>query len=786
MKSTWLLVSASYLALVSGVGAPAFAQEESVEKSDSKQVLDTVVVTSTKREQNLQDIGQTVQAFSGEELRELGLDNVEDVIGLVPGTGFSDTAGGGIPVVIIRGVGLQNFRINDTPTTAIYVDEIYQTSVAEAAATIFDIERVEVLKGPQGGLYGRNAVGGALQIISAKPSFDVFEGYATLDYQEYNRISAEGVVSGPISENLAFRIGAKSITSDDTYFTSTTGNFDHGKEDRFAARGLLQYQPSENVDILFKLHGGADTSDLPLPHAVGFYQPLGLGLGGVTGVANTADGAILNASPTTSTINAICSSVLSGERNPSTCETLNGMTPEELGVSSVFDSAVGSKPVLDNSWWGASIKADVELGDYTLTSISAYDSFDHGRYIDQDTMPEVHQEIDYHSEIEAWSQEFRLGYDAGGDFSWIVGASYSEDELSEDSLLLTDTGILRAQLGGLTRAGQIYVQSSEAIAVFGRSDWQFAPRFNFVSELRYTEEEKSFDGGTFLPQVNVTLSDIDESTTFEALSGKLAVEYTPTDTSLIYASVSEGFKSGGYFGGFATSNAQLVPFDQETITAFEVGFKTDFPEQALRLNGAAFYYDRKDVQANGIDTSGIVNIARMTNIGDVDAYGMELETVWSPTSQLTIQGGASWLETEIVNSDKATSNIFGTSAAESFVGARIQNQPELSANFIARLEDNLGDNFVGGAQIEVSYRGEQDQKLIVNPLEGAIMTEEAYSLVNFRVDLSPNSDDWSFTAYVTNLFDEEYRTNAGATGPAGVFEIYGEPQIWGVTLDYRF
>lgn len=147
----------------------------------------------------------------------------------------------------------------------------------------------------------------------------------------------------------------------------------------------------------------------------------------------------------------------------------------------------------------------------------------------------------------------------------IVGANYAEDELTEDSVLLTETGILRTQLGGLTQAGQQYVQTTDAFAVYGRADWDFAEQLSLVLEARYTEEEKGFDGSTFLPQVGATLASADESTTFDALSGKIAVEYTPTDNALLYMSYSEGFKSGGYFGGFATSNAQLQPFDNETI-----------------------------------------------------------------------------------------------------------------------------------------------------------------------------------------------------------------------------
>lgn len=789
MFRTRLGATASALMIGASLMPVAFAQDaqrpDGVEE-DQTVVLGTVTVTSTKREQNLQDIGQAVTAITGDAIKDQGLNDVEDIIGLIPGTGFVDAGGGGVPVVIIRGVGLQNFRINDTPTTAIYVDEIYQTTVAEAGTTLFDIERVEVLKGPQGGLYGRNSVGGALQIISAKPNFDEHEGYVSLNYEEYNRIDAEAAISGPINDQLAFRLSGRLINSDDTYYHSATGNFDHGAEDRLAGRAMLQYKPSDTIDILLKVHGGSDESDLPLPHPVGFFEPLGLNLSAITGIANTADGAILNARPQTASINNICSAILMGGQDPALCETLNGMTPDELGITSIYDSASLSQPGLDNSWWGASLQGEFEFGDFTFTSIAAYDEFDHGRYIDLDTAPQVQQEIDYGSQIEAWSQEFRLGFDDGGTFQWIAGISYAEDELVEDSLLFADNGILSATLGGLTRGSQAYEQTSEAVAVYGRSDWQFAPEFNLVVEARYTDEEKTFDGGTFLPQVGVTLAQVDDSETFTALSGKLGLEYSPTDNALLYASVSRGFKSGGFFGGFATSNAQLEPFDKETITAYEAGFKSDWPLQAIRVNGSVFYYDRKDVQANGLDTSGIVNIARLTNIGDVESYGAELETVWSPISQFQLQGSVAWLSSEIVESDLLTTNIFRTSTTASFTGGRTTNQPEFSGNLIAKYQDYIGSNLLGSVQVEYAYRGEQDLGLVTDPISGSFLTEDPYNLVDLRFEIGPDDRRWAISAYVNNLFDEEYRENAGGTGPAGVFEFYGAPQIWGVGFDVNF
>lgn len=780
---------ASVAALGLSVAAPAWAQgaqeprggdpQEQLESDDGRD--NVIVVTATKRAESLQDVGQTIAAFSGENVRDLGVSDTMDVINLVPGTGIFEPDGGGIPVIIIRGVGLQNFRINDTPTTAIYADEVYQTSVAEAVGTIFDVERVEVLKGPQGGLYGRNAVGGAIQIISAKPDFGGFEGFVSASYEEYGRFEGELVLNTPISDTLAFRAAGK-IIQGGGYFRNVIGDFDYGDADRLAGRALLAWQPASNIDVLLKVQAGKDGSELPLARSRGIYAPLGLGLG----IPDTADGAVLNSQADSSSLSNICAPALAGSQGSSICETLNGKTQDELGIRGRYDSAIGSRPELDNDYWSTSLKVDADFGALTFSSITAYSRFNYRRYIDQDGLPEIHQEIDYNSDLEAWSQELRLAFDDGGPVNGLIGVSYAEDTIDEDTLLLTETGLLRSTLGGLTRASQLYVQSTEAFAVFGRADWRLTDQFEVVLEARFTEEEKGLDGGTYLPQVGVTLAEIDESTTYNAISGKIALEYSPTSDVMLYASYSEGFKSGGYFGGFATNPAQLEPFDQEEISAIEVGFKTEFPDHGLRLNGAGFYYDRRDVQASGIDTSGIVPISRLTNVGDVEVYGAEVEFVWNPIQQFTLQAGASYIKNEIVSSDTRPGNLFNLPREATFVGARLPNQPEWSGNVVALFEEDLNSSLTGSVQLSYTYRGEQDLGLVVFPEERMLLTEDAYHLFDLKFSIESIENQWKFSVYAENLLDEEYRTNAAASPPAGFLEIYGAPQIFGASIEKAF
>ncbi|MEZ5983593.1 MAG: TonB-dependent receptor [Parvularculaceae bacterium] len=303
-------------------------------------------------------------------------------------------------------------------------------------------------------------------------------------------------------------------------------------------------------------------------------------------------------------------------------------------------------------------------------------------------------------------------------------------------------------------------------------------------EGRYTSEEKSFEGGVYLPQIDVQLTYANDSKTYSAFTGKAAIEWTPTNNALLYASVSRGFKSGGFFGGFATSNAQLEPFDKETIlkptrpVSRSTGWST-------RLNGAVFYYDRQDMQATGFDTSGAIGINKLTNVGDAEVIGGELEMAWTPAD--SSQGNLAYVHSEIVSSDKTTSDIFSpsTSSASFMRSARLPNQPEFSATSSARAARHQHAG-IGFFQAEYSYASEQDLHLVVIPEERAVSTEKWLQPRQSAGRSSVRRGRVVRFVFVTNVFDEKYRTVVTNDTLGGVYELYGAPRIWGVSLGYSF
>lgn len=751
--------------------------------------LEEITVTAQKREQSAQDIGIAVAAITGDSLREQGVDQSEDLYKLISNVTLQNVGGGGVPVVIVRGIGLQNFRINDSPTTAFYVDDVYQTSVASAEWTMFDLERVEMLKGPQGGLYGRNALGGAVQIISNTPDINAgSNGYLQLGYGEYSKAELEGAAELALSDTAATRIAGRWVQSSDGPYTDVTSGEERGEEERYALRAMLRLEPNDTTDILIKVHGGKDDSQLSPLRPVGVYADIG------TGAAAGAPGVslgFLNGVLGLGLGDPLCASVRNGQGvDPTSCADISGVSPQSHGiVSDVHATPSGFDSFQENSWNGVSANMRFDIGDYTLQSITAYDSIDYRRFLDFDATPVVHQHIDYNTEIDSISQEFRLFYNGSDTMSWVIGASYGKDDLEEASVLFGADGILPLFFGGAVFSPQNYDQETTAIAIYGHGELMVSDTVNLVAELRYTDAEKTFDGGSLLgfadgstaPFVSRT-----DKTDFQAPSGKIGIEWTPGDNVLWYGNISRGFKTGGFFGGFPTSPDQLAPFEEETVLAYDVGFKTDLADGRVRLNGSIYYYDRKDVQQNAGDPTSVVAIKRIANIGDVEAHGAELDLTWVPTDRLMFKLGLGVADSEVSESSFVQSSSLPLLPDSSLEGTNTPNYSDFTINFTGRWDQPVGEDLDMFVQVDGRYQSDMDLSVITDPIEAAVFREPGYALFNLRAGLGSNADKWQLLAFVENVADEEYRTLVRNDGTFGINELYGMPRNWGLRYVYRW
>lgn len=782
-KST--IAVAIFIALFSTANA-----QENTKINDSSGI-ERIEVTSQKRIQSIQDVGFSLAAFNGDTLREQGIHNPTDIDKVMPNFAVRNVGGGGVPVVIMRGIGLQNVRINDSPTSSFFIDEVYQTSIASAEFSMYDLERLEVLMGPQGGLYGRNTIGGALQLISAKPEIDGdFQGYIDLGFSSFAKKEIEFGVNVPVSDKSAMRISGRIDSNGDKDYYSIPSNVNHGKAERWGLRVQYLYQPTDDIDLLFKVHGGNDETELPLQRALGIYQNIGDATD--LGAPNVSLGLISGLFGAGSA--GLCQSVLDGKgSDPTTCATLTGTSPSDYGLdgSDKYASATGGRlSYLENGWIGASLIANVDFDFGTLTSITAYDAIDYFRYIDSDSTIIEFQDIDYGSDITFYSQEFRLASPASDNLNWIVGASISHDEIVEDSILRGGEGILPLLFGGGTYSQQDYTQETDAYSVYGHADYVLASSVNLIAELRYTDETKYFYGGStvgFPSGFEAPLISIDDEIGFTAFSGKLGLTWRFNEQAMLFTNISKGFKTGGFFGGFATDPDQLSPFEEETILAYEIGFKSDLLENTLRINGSAFIYDRQDVQLSAANPNEVIKIARLTNIGDVDTHGAELEVIWAATEDLTFQLGLGYTDAEIAKSDFTVNGVLPLLGSAQLEGLNVPNYSKFSSNFLARYEHELSENYFGMLQLEYSYRSEQDLSLITHPeIEEAIFQESAFSLVNIRYSISDADEQWNIMAYIDNALDEEYRVEARGDGLFGVRERYALGRTAGIKLSYSW
>ncbi|MGE0623481.1 MAG: TonB-dependent receptor [Pseudomonadales bacterium] len=760
------MVGVCALALSFAVPAVAAAAEEAT--------IEEIVVTAQKREQSLQDVPISVSAFSGEDISALGTTHLDQLTEFIPGAELFDDRGAGQPTWVIRGVGLADFNSNNTPTAAIYQDEVYLTSNVLGGLGLFDTDRVEVLKGPQGGLYGRNTSGGAVLVHSTRASAeDGVNGYVTGRYGRWDRYGIEGAVGVPVGDAAALRLSM--MTDQDGGWQdslATPEDDEYGDRDFTAVRGQLAWQISDRFDLWLKVEGGEDKSETTLGYSRALFDPA------------TGD---------------FCSAAYGGRHDESGCvawsnlTNLYALTPGDPGVlpggQSESGKTVLTRPInaLDNNWIGTTLQLDWHLDFATLTSITGYMNYEDNQVYDYDSQPLTLFEEDTNSELTLWSQELRLVSNGEGPFSWLLGAMYAEDDVDDERLGdLSDNVLILPVVG---RRG--FDQEAASWAVYAQGDYRFAPAWQLSASVRYTDEDRDFNDVYFEDLSNgfYYYEGVDVSTSLDDhWSGHVGLQWLPTDDAMLYGTITRGFKSGGFFGGFAFTPEELQPYGEETVTSYEVGFKTTWLEQTLRLNGAVFYYDYQDVQGFTQVFSDVSNtvITRLGNLGDAEHTGAELEAIWVPTALdgLTLQLAAAWLDAEISDSD--TIGLDQAGAPYPIEGQRRGFAPEWSVFAQAGYEWTLGA-LVAGATVNYSWRSDiADEDSLLSPIDVAAFSHESYGVWNARVSLGAPDASWNVALLGRNLADEEYWSRASGDDLLSFTSTPARPLSWALEATFQW
>ncbi len=738
------LAAASVLALMLG-GASAYAQDSSG---------DEIVVTAQRREQAAQDVPVALSVVTAQTLIDNGVSTVNGLENLTPSLDVESQFGSGQPSFTLRGVGFKDYASNNAPTVGVYVDDVAYTAPIMTQGLIYDVARVEVLRGPQGTLYGRNTTGGAINIITQRPT-DEFHTGLTAEYGNYDALYAEGYVSGPLGGGAAARLSFATAQGGAWQRNRETG-VELGDADRFAIRGQVEVPANSALNFLLNVHYYTDQSD-----------GLGLQLFKDFGGAVTTPAALAHL----------------GQRSTS------------WGASSVFAAATGigvtQKPFRDNEGYGASLTTRLHLNFADLTYIASREVLDRNEYNDFDAVPQGAAGTYFNSDIEVNQHEIRLQSPGDEAFDWIVGLYYAKEDL-RDHYQSDFADSFGPAFGYVSTP---YRQEVETLGVFGQIEYQITPTLNFVGGLRYEDEQRDLrDLGTFaigFGALNFANGLADgtlesRSTEMQEVSGKIGLEWRPTDDVLYYASISRGVKSGG-FTAYNTLNSHGVdPFDPEVLWAYEVGFKSDLANNTLRLNGALYYYDYTDQQVQGaIYDSGIgAVVGKIVNAPQSEIYGAELELLWRPIEGLEISQVLGYAHGEFKEFDLLNTAAPPATIDES--GARI-GFPEFTYNGGISYEHGFGGGWSWIGSVDYSYRSDSDPPLL-KPVSGEGYGIEGYWLVNANIAIRPDNGHWEFALWGRNLTDEDYdeTRNFFAGSDFTPIAAPGLPRTYGVRVSLRY
>lgn len=683
--------------------------------------IQDIVVTAQRREQRGNDVGIAMNVLTGADLAATGTKQVVDLASQTTNVQIKNVSGKSIPNVTIRGIGLNDYASNNNPAAGVYVDNVYLVSPAMLSFGLFDVDRVEVLKGPQGDLYGRNTTAGAINIISRRPT-DTPDVEMEAGYGSYQSWHFDGAAGGPLAPGLDGRFAFTTEQQDSGWQRNYVTGKRVGKVDRSAARLQLAWAPSESFKARLSVHGGYDRSDEAL---------------------------------------------FKVDNNPTTTE-------EDPYANQPRVSGAGNSPNVDNKSFGASLTFDWSLDDaLTLTSISAYEHFKRSDVSDIDGTSLRQLDGTFVNRINQGSQELRLAY-SRDTLNLIAGGYYSRDTVFDRDTYDSPDLLPLFGLPGLSTIGNTYHQKTHAYAAFVHGEWAFAPRVTLIGGLRYTHEHKTFDNATtFLGNPGALFDVFPPVTKFfstSKVSGKVGLNFKAREHTLFYASISRGFKSGGFQGQLTFDPNALNPFRDESVTAYEVGIKSRVLPN-LQINGAAFDYEYKDAQFYGpLFDSPVGVLFGITNVGNARVRGIEGDALWRPVAGLDIHLGAGFIDTKITRS-------IVPGVAE---GSRLPNAPRLTLNGRARYSWRVSDRV--GADISVwgSYQSRIEFDIVRNPPQAI---EGGYWLANAEVGAN-FGDHFRLSVFGKNLFDKLYRTQALFTS-VGWTNQYGSPRIFGVNLSYR-
>jgi outer membrane receptor protein involved in Fe transport len=697
--------------------------------------LDEVVVTAERKQESLQNVGIAISVLSGQSLADKSITYVNDLQNAVPSLQIEPAFGSGQPQFRLRGVGFLDYTSNNTSPVGASLDGVAYALPIQTQGQLFDLDRVEVLRGPQGTLYGRNTTGGEINFISNRPTADTHAGF-TAEYGSHNEFNAEGYVSGTLTDGLLGRLSVATEQGGAWQRNRVTGQ-SLGDKDKVAVRAQLQWNPSEVVDLRLAAHFSQDKSDEQGLYLLKAYSP--------------ADGA--------PTLPADTSRYVTGW-------SLNPTFANIIGIPA------DSKPGLDNSNNGVDLSANIDFGAAKLTSITAYNKLIRREYGDWDATQYYDSDEYFNSDLDVFSQELRVASTGTGALGWVVGGFYSDEDLNEDFYSdFTD------RLGGIALTK--YEQVANSVGVFGQANYQFTDMLKGtlgVREDHETRELKGLNTGFLVPSIpSFTGGALGGSTTSNLPSGKVELDYKPLTDTLIYGSISRGVKSGGFTAHNTVSAPAADPFEPERLTAYETGVKSDIT-RTLRLDASVFYYRYRDQQILGkvFDEVSQSYIGRFVNANSRISGG-EAELEWRPVSALSITQYLGYAEGYYTSTLLDSNNVDYNGRPLSF--------PKVSYGGDVAYSWPVG-GFKLTAEGNYSFHDTYSQFYLLGSND---FTIPKYWLANANLSLTPASGaPWTVALWGHNIFDKSYDITRNFFLPSSEVAAAGEPATVGIRVSYKY
>jgi iron complex outermembrane receptor protein len=699
-------------------------------------VIEEVIVTAAKRSENLQKVPISVSAITGDALAKGRVTQVDELVTKVPNLQLTSTVGDNTPIFALRGVSMSDFSLNQSSPVATYYDEVYKGNFALLGVSMYDLERVEVLRGPQGTLYGKNTTGGAVNLITRAPKLGETTGNLNVGYGNYDRIDLNGAINVPLGDKAALRVAGVYADADGWFKNVLPGQPDLQSVSEYALRASLLFEPSDGMRFILR---GSTSYQNPRNYGI-YAQP----------------------------------------------EDINRPGLGKRQIASNYTDRREART------YSLSLTGNVDVSDaLTVTSITSWDK---GRLnINEDTDGQAIEllEIPYVDRAEQFAQDLRLTSAYDGPFNFIVGAYYNHEKVFNQATLEIGKDIDSDGLPGVTDADcaigfpvgclldNSFDQVKESFALYSDVRFDLTEQLTLRGGLRYTHDigrQKNARADAFGAN-GVLVANLIPPTSLryetDNISGKVGVDYTLANGALLYGNYSRGYRAKSFNAQAFFDVSELSIAKAETVDAFEVGAKTQFADRRITLNMAAFYYGYENQQFINLDP--LTAAQTLQNIPRSRIMGGEIELTARATEDLTFRGGLGFLDTKIKE---------GVVSGVDVEGNELANAPAVtfSGGVDAVVMD--GDKGELSLHADLSYSSSQYFEV----LNVSRLKQDGYALVSAHIDWESPDGRWNASVWGKNLTDEFYfASRIDLLAGFGLdYNHIGAPRTYGVTVGYAF